>query len=232
MKVRSGFVSNSSSSSFIVVGMAPSNVGFAKITEENVIKKIASRIEVPFDEIKNKDIYLTEFVADCEDKYGDFIQDEAVPSKYESYHYSEGNCYPSPYDEDSYIEIEDNVFLFKSDSEDFQVYLNDLCASLSYLIVRDSKEIPENLDQILKKFKEGVIKKFKNEDSLLVNVESLENLLTKSINKIKELKHLYKDDDSCCNASSCLFSDGSLVDHMVEFLKSDFINLRERDCSC
>ena len=197
MKIRTNLVSNSSSSSFIVVGKEPSNVCFCQITDPVVLKKISKRIGVPSEDILKLDVYLTEFLSDSLDIFSDFCEDsEESPKKYDRvYTYSDGECGGSPYWEEDYIEIDSRIYLFKEDSEDFYVSLGELCGILAYVAIRYSSVFPKNLESSILKFKERLGKYFKGSDSLKVSVGNLEDILTYSL-KIPEVKKWFKENDS------------------------------------
>lgn len=133
MKIRNGFVSNSSSSSFIVVGRpAKSNrVRSAKLTKDQVktaIKELKESdlylekqwYDDPEDEATRKridaltettELYITEFVSGADDiGYDDMLNDpEAIP-----FH---NGGHGSPYDPDSYYELDDDVWFPKTEDE-------------------------------------------------------------------------------------------------------------------
>lgn len=106
MKIRNGFVSNSSSSSFIVIGKKPTeceNVELNKKQIEIIVDYIKTRKwwsnEVAWD--GEESVFLTQFVSDCSETHFD------IPKKYNAYHYQEGN-HGEPYDEESYDILQEN----------------------------------------------------------------------------------------------------------------------------
>jgi len=63
MKCRVGFVSNSSSSSFIVIGKEPEkNITYVKL-EKEMARKIIKNLKIDWD--GKKDVYLTGFIDEC-----------------------------------------------------------------------------------------------------------------------------------------------------------------------
>ena len=100
MKIRSNYVSNSSSSSYIVdKDLSDKGIACLKLTKAQKELLNGSKI---YDETivipdTDKDIYLTEFICECENKY-EYIQ------KCNHIFYQEGELNGTPRDEDYYNE--------------------------------------------------------------------------------------------------------------------------------
>jgi len=101
MKVRIGFVSNSSSSSFIVFNdesLIPFDV---KYKELNVFEKSLLLREGKIHNVVDR-VFLTEFVSDCGCEY---------TALFGTTEYHSGG-HGGPYDEESYTEIAEDVWLY------------------------------------------------------------------------------------------------------------------------
>lgn len=175
MKKRISFVSNSSSSSFIIIDKIPKNVNYVQLTDEKVLSKIAKDLEI---EKLEGNIYLTQFIADCTDLYEDFHKE--LGSKL--YSYQEGGCGGWPYDEEDYVEIGDEVFLLKEHSEDFKVSREDFLAYFAYLAVKHLG-VPSDFEKTLNSISELLQKNYKEEEVKLFSRNTFEKFLTEVLKK-------------------------------------------------
>lgn len=124
MKIRNSFVSNSSSSSFIVVGSSkgiPTRMGYTRLSRklaiailEEIIKEAKEyvwkqdelgELEDSLEKVKSgTSAFLTQFVSDCIDSYGK-IDDRVNTHSYRS------GSHAGPYDEENYIRIDgDDIY--------------------------------------------------------------------------------------------------------------------------
>ena len=119
MKTRAGFVSNSSSSSFIVVGdssIIPSGINSVELTTEQKIAMAKDGVIKDIDTLKTK-CYLTEFMSDAGDmyyelKYSDGDSDDPNKEKPQVIEYADGG-HGGPYSEEWYTELDDEVWIKK-----------------------------------------------------------------------------------------------------------------------
>ena len=180
MKTRVSFVSNSSSSSFILIGKKPKKVDYAQITDSEILKKIEKFVA---QDITNKNIYLTQFVSDGSDIFYDYKDFKSAKE------YSCGDVGGTPYDYNEYVEIEENVFLKKEDYADFYLNANDICASMSFFAI---KENVENIDNLILDIKKNLKKSFRDKkERSYLNLVQLEKMLKKVFKIVPEIK----DDD-------------------------------------
>lgn len=124
MKKRNGFVSNSSSSSFIILNdetLIPEDIQYVKLTDKQKARLVVEGFIRNIDD----DVFLTEFVSDSFDSHYQFYKNSDDPDA-EKWEFKEGvmeyhnGGHGSPYDPDNYEEISDNVYLFDKE----QIYIN------------------------------------------------------------------------------------------------------------
>lgn len=143
MKVRNGFVSNSSSSSFLL-SFEPkdSNVKYVKLTE-NQKKYLLENFSESNDEDEKKafkllskcnDVWLTQFISDCRDEFGKFI-DSMNEEDYA--HYACGEMSEDPYDPEHFNQIDhdemSDVHVWircEDDKDNFKMSTAELCKFL------------------------------------------------------------------------------------------------------
>lgn len=109
MKVRQGFVSNSSSSSFIVIDKKPNypHIELSKKQAGKIIHYIENRKNDPIKtNWRKENVYLTPFVCDGNDDYGDFLH---FPK---AYIYCNGG-HGVPYFIEDFYEVAYNIWIMK-----------------------------------------------------------------------------------------------------------------------
>lgn len=100
MKIRTGFVSNSSSSSYIITHTGKNNWYYddSDLYLLSLQEKVLIN-EIPADR-KNETFYLTKYISDCDD-----VPDDTVC-------YADGG-HGGPYDEENYVEVRPRFWLRK-----------------------------------------------------------------------------------------------------------------------
>ena len=161
MKLRKNFVSNSSSSSFLMP-MDVSGMGVACIKLSNEVIECFRQYLTDFDGKKvdlsaSKEWWLTELVSDCEENYGDL-------SKKGGIEYLAGNEYPYGwYDDDGikkYVRLRG-----RSDYNEFFIAVGDLIGRA------EQGEIPDGLK--VKFFSEKILRsKAMNKTQKLLAIEN------------------------------------------------------------
>lgn len=118
MKIRSNYVSNSSSSSFVVTkDLTNSGVSCLKLNEKQLelMKgyKLWTEDKESFEPKENQDYYLTEYLSDCDKRW------EKLKEMKDAFEYSCGG-HGGPYDEDLFNEYNcgfSSVYLLKEHDE-------------------------------------------------------------------------------------------------------------------
>lgn len=150
MKIRSNYVSNSSSSSFIVSeDLSSRGVACIKLSLEQkklINGSIVNEKEFKLDNFNKKDYYLTQFISDCCEKELDEI------NKVKVCYYSGGELSERPYLNQFYNEYKINgdisVFLLKEHDEAKQMTFNKFA--------KDFKTKFGNVDVLVKYDGKGV----------------------------------------------------------------------------
>lgn len=122
MKTRNSFVSNSSSSSFIVIGRVP-EVTHMKLSSKQAALCIHSLASDKYHDTdiewnpETEDVYLTKYISDSCDLHYDMFRQ---PKTYEYVHGNHG----TPYDPDNYNELlEGQVWIHKADDPQTETQL-------------------------------------------------------------------------------------------------------------
>ena len=143
MKTRNGYVSNSSSSSFLVPFKVEGQVSSVKLPKE--IWKAIEKNHVDwdgkkFDMSKSNEWWLTEMVSDCQEQYSELSNDESIIQ------YLEGNDMPyGCYDEDG----EKAFIKFKKNGQNFYVLASDFLDENGKSDVPESVQLREWVTKIL-----------------------------------------------------------------------------------
>jgi len=115
MKTRNGFVSNSSSSSFVIVGKIPDNFHYDFVEIENNETKLALSERVEMLANYNEAMYLTQFISDGYD--WDFFHE----NPHSIFQYSDG-AHSGPYGEEYFDNLNnENVWILKEDNHENEI---------------------------------------------------------------------------------------------------------------
>jgi hypothetical protein len=140
MKLRTNYVSNSSSSSFIVNCDLTDKGIYCYALRPNQLASISETINgVQLD--ADRTWYLTESVTDC--NYGTWIDAREGTDYYEYVDLALGG---EPYDEEHFIEVADRVWLLRKDVPELSVAVDELSRPLSKWFAADTKFIPVLVD--------------------------------------------------------------------------------------
>jgi len=153
MKKRNGFVSNSSSSSFILDAkneyvINNSTIDYIIIEDEDIIKNLKKFYTKYYDGDHKLDsakkLILTEFVSDT--WYDEDFMPWDEPTIYD---YQEGN-HDGPYDEDDYIQIENNIWLLKEHNniENIEQQIQNRLDNIESKLNEQDKKYKEILEMI------------------------------------------------------------------------------------
>lgn len=150
MKIRNGFVSNSSSSSFIVTkDLNDSGISCLKLNKKQLelMKgyKLWTEDKEAFEPKENQDYYLTEYLSDCDKRW------EKLKDMKDAFEYSCGG-HGGPYDENQFNEYNCNfgsVYLRKEHDEAKQMNFNKF--------VKKFKEDYGNIDVIVKYENDSIV---------------------------------------------------------------------------
>ena len=157
MKIRSNYVSNSSSSSFIITkDLTDKGICCLKLTTAQKERLNGSKI---YDETisldPNKDFWLTEFIYDGDDRKWDVIENGG-----EHIIYSEGQMCGEPYEESDFNEYQINgdisVYIRKEHDEIKQMKFTEFAKEFKKLYGSDVEVLVEYTDDdkiILKQIK-------------------------------------------------------------------------------
>jgi hypothetical protein len=118
VKTRNGFVSNSSSASFIIIsGPIVEGCDFYMLKKHqayNIIRYIESRKEEPEDvDWTDEDVYLTSYISDGGELYYN------IEKRYKAYLYTYGN-HGYPYCSNDYNRLRSGVWILKEYDEEIE----------------------------------------------------------------------------------------------------------------
>ena len=172
MKIRAGFVGNSSSSSYLVSkDLSYLGVRCVKLTK-NQISYIRERLKKELNELhdlrskedldfmmSHDDVWITEFISDWSSIF-EKINDESIVRSNEKISYVEGDLLDSPRNEKDFNIIcgndhENSIWILKEDDKDRKdMSIEEICSLLNKIGSGKSFDVTSSEDEVIIKIKD------------------------------------------------------------------------------